>query len=164
MSVDEKYYLIEYFNQSATPEYIDVFGEDAYDAIASFREAYPNAKIQNVALILSNEIKGSIVEIWRGFLDDNNQIETIDGQQQFFKRYQGITNNVSITENFDEKLRTRVATCIIACASFKNILQNRIAGRYTNNNSWQFFNPSDTSMNRVAFVSTINYYFGKTSK
>jgi len=34
--------------------------------------------------------------------------------------------------------------------------------RYTNNNAWQFFNPGDTSMNRVSFIETINYAFGKT--
>jgi len=40
-------------------------------------------------------------------------------------------------------------------------LQNRVAGRYTNNNSWQFYNAGDTSMNRVSVVSNINYLFGK---
>ena len=116
---------------------------------------------QNVALILSNEIKGSIVEIWRGFLDDNNQIEIIDGQQQFCKRYQGITNNVSITENFDEKLRTRVATCITACASFKNILQKRIAGLSINPVQWQALHPNDTSMDRIPAITAQYFDFGK---
>ena len=50
--------------------------------------------------ILSSDIKGSLVEIWRGFFDSNNQIITTP-TTQFFKRYQGIVNNVSISENFD---------------------------------------------------------------
>ena len=37
----------------------------------------------NISLILSADIKGSTIEIWRGFLDSNNQIQTIDGTQQF---------------------------------------------------------------------------------
>jgi hypothetical protein len=41
-------------------------------------------------------------------------------------------------------------------------LQNRVAGRYTNDNAWQFFNAGDTSMNRVSFITNINYAFGKT--
>jgi hypothetical protein len=57
----------------------------------------------NIALILSADIKGSKVEVWRGFLNSNNQIETISSQQQFFKRYQGIINNLTIEENFDDK-------------------------------------------------------------
>ena len=41
----------------------------------------------NVGLILSSDIKGSLVEIWRGFLDSDNQIIT-SPSTQFFKRYQ----------------------------------------------------------------------------
>ena len=41
------------------------------------------------------------------------------------------------------------------------ILQNRTAGRYTNDNAWMYWNPTDTSMARVGFIETINYSFGK---
>jgi len=41
------------------------------------------------------------------------------------------------------------------------ILKNRTAGRFTNDNNWQFFNNGDTSMNRVSFITNINYDFGK---
>ena len=54
----------------------------------------------NISLILSNDIKGSLVEVWRGFFDSNNQIITTP-TTQFFKRYQGIINSVSITEDFN---------------------------------------------------------------
>ena len=54
-----------------------------------------------------------------------------------------------------------VGVVTVAASSIQIILQNRTAGRYTNNNAWQFFNDGDTSMNRVAFIQTINYYFGK---
>jgi hypothetical protein len=50
----------------------------------------------------------------------------------------------------------------VSASSIQLILKNRIAGRYTNDNNWQFFTPGDTSMDRVAFISTINYQFGKT--
>jgi hypothetical protein len=49
----------------------------------------------------------------------------------------------------------------VSAASIQIILQNRTAGRFTNDNAWQFFNPSDTSMDRVASVETIVYFFGK---
>jgi hypothetical protein len=62
-----------------------------------------------------------------------------------------------------EQTRSYVGTITIAASSIQLILQNRIAGRYTNNNSWQFFNSGDTSMNRVNFIETINYQFGKTT-
>ena len=37
----------------------------------------------NVAIILSADIKGSRIEVWRGFLDENNQIITTPTQQFF---------------------------------------------------------------------------------
>ena len=112
-----------------------------------------------IAIILSNEIKGSLVEVWRGFLDSNNQIIT-SPTTQFFKRYQGIINSVSINEDFNSQLRTRVATCSIACSSMRRILENRLSGIKTNQKSWQVFYPSDTSMNRVIEVANTYFDFG----
>lgn len=113
-----------------------------------------------VSLILGSEIKGSKVEIWRGFLDSDNQIITTP-TQQFFKRYQGIINSVAITEDFNEQLRQRVATCVVACASFRTVLENRIAGVITNDISWQKLYPGDTSMQRVQSIVAQYFDFGK---
>jgi hypothetical protein len=114
----------------------------------------------NISIILSNDIKGSLVEVWRGFFDDNNQIITTP-TTQFFKRYQGIINSVSITEDFNSELRTRIATCSIACSSMRRILENRLGGVKTNQSSWQFLYPGDTSMNRVATIANTYFDFGK---
>ena len=114
----------------------------------------------NISIILSNDIKGSLVEVWRGFFDSNNQIIT-SPTTQFFKRYQGIINNVSITEDFNTQLRSRIATCSISCSSMRRILENRLGGLKTNQSSWQFFYPGDTSMNRVATIANTYFDFGK---
>jgi hypothetical protein len=114
----------------------------------------------NIGIILSNDIKGSLVEVWRGFFDANNQIITTP-TTQFFKRYQGIINSVSITEDFNSELRTRIATCSIACSSMRRILENRLGGVKTNQSSWQFLYPGDTSMNRVATIANTYFDFGK---
>ena len=114
----------------------------------------------NIALMLSSNIKGSLVEVWRGFLSTNNQIITTP-TTQFFKRYTGIINSVSITETFDDKARTRVATCSIACCSMRKILESRIGGMKTNQKSWQFVYSGDTSMNRVSVISNQYFDFGK---
>jgi len=116
-----------------------------------------------VGIILSSDIKGSLVEVWRGFFDANNQIITTP-TTQFFKRYQGIINNVSISENFDSEQRTRVATCSVSCSSMRRVLENRFSGVRTNQNNWQSLYPSlplDTSMNRVAEISNQYFDFGK---
>jgi hypothetical protein len=117
----------------------------------------------NVGIILSNEIKGSLVEVWRGFFNSNNQIITTP-TTQFFKRYQGIINSVSITEDFNDEARTRIATCSISCSSMRRILENRLSGVRTNQNNWQFLYPNDTSMNRVSEISNQFFDFGSPPK
>jgi hypothetical protein len=113
----------------------------------------------NVAVVLGSDIKGSRIEVWRGFLDSNNQIITTP-TQQFFKRYQGIVSNYSITEDFNEQLRIRVATVGLSCASFRTILENRVGGVRTTPKIWQAYYPGDTSMNRVPAIAGSYFDFG----
>lgn len=113
----------------------------------------------NIAIVLGSDIKGSRIEVWRGFLDSNNQIITTP-TQQFFKRYQGIVSNYSITEDFNEQLRTRVATVGLSCASFRTILENRVGGVRTTPKIWQVYYPGDTSMNRVPAIAGSYFDFG----
>jgi hypothetical protein len=113
----------------------------------------------NVAVVLGSDIKGSRIEVWRGFLDSNNQIITTP-TQQFFKRYQGIVSNFSITEDFNEQMRIRVATVGLSCASFRTILENRVGGVRTTPKIWQVYYPGDTSMNRVPAIAGSYFDFG----
>lgn len=113
-----------------------------------------------VSIVLGAEIKGSQVEIWRGFLDSNNQIITTP-TTQFFKRYQGIINNVAINEDFNDQIRQRIATCIVTSASMRTVLENRSAGLKTNEQAWKVFYPNDTSMDRVAIIASTYFDFGK---
>ena len=117
----------------------------------------------NVGIILGSDIKGSLVEVWRGFFDSNNQIITTP-TTQFFKRYQGIINSVSITEDFNSEARIRIATCSISCSSMRRVLENRLSGVKTNQNNWQFIYAGDTSMNRVSEISNTFFDFGSPPK
>lgn len=125
-----------------------------------FRLSLTGINPDNIALVLSSDIKGSSVEIWRGFLDNNNQIITTP-TQQFFKRYMGIVNSMSIQEDYNERQKTRVATCMISSTSMRAVLDARIAGIKTNQKSWQSFYPNDTSMDRVAIIASTYFDFGK---
>jgi hypothetical protein len=113
----------------------------------------------NVSIVLGSDIKGSRIEVWRGFLDSNNQIIQTP-TQQFFKRYQGIVSNYSITEDFNEQMRIRTATVGLSCASFRTILENRVGGVRTNPKIWQAFYPGDNSMNRVPSIAGSYFDFG----
>ena len=111
--------------------------------------------------VLGQEVKGSKIEAWHGFFDTNGALITTGGTGGLYQFFTGYINSFSINEQWMEEVRQFVGVINVSASSIQLILKNRIAGRYTNDNSWQFFNSGDTSMNRVAFVSTINYFFGK---
>ena len=144
-----------------------------------------------LAWVLGANIKGSQVEMWHGFFDANNQLITStsvewvnninlevpwtntsgdivewtsstsgSGLYQFFNGY---INSFSISEQYMEEVRGYLGIVTISASSIQLILQNRTAGRYTNNPSWTFWNATDDSMNRVNYIQTINYQFGKTN-
>jgi len=111
--------------------------------------------------VLSNKIKGSLVEMWHGFFDDNNELITTGGTGGLYKFFTGYVNSFNITEQWFEEARMYYGAINVSASSIQIILQNRTAGRYTNNNSWQFFTPTDTSMDRVSVIQNINYFFGR---
>ena len=113
--------------------------------------------------VLGQTIKGSQVEMWHGFFDTDGALITTGGSGGLYQFFNGYINSFSISEQWMEEVRSFVGTVTISASSIQLILQNRTAGRYTNNNSWTFFNPTDTSMDRVAFITNINYQFGKTA-
>lgn len=111
--------------------------------------------------VLGQEVKGSKIEAWHGFFDTNGALITTGGTGGLYQFFNGYINSFSISEQWMEETRSYVGLVNVNASSIQLILQNRTAGRFTNNNSWQFTAPSDTSMNRVAFITNINYLFGK---
>lgn len=111
--------------------------------------------------VLGHDIKGSMIEMWHGFFDTNNELITTGGTGGLYKFFTGYISAFQISEQYMEEARGYIGIITASASSIQIILQNRTAGRYTNDNAWQFFNPGDTSMNRVNFIETINYSFGK---
>ena len=111
--------------------------------------------------VLGNQIKGSQIEAWKGFFDTDGALITTGGTGGLYQFFNGYINSFSIQETWMEEARQFVGAITVSASSIQLILKNRTAGRYTNDNNWQYFNAGDTSMNRVAFVTTINYQFGK---
>jgi hypothetical protein len=114
-----------------------------------------------LALVLGAELKGSQIEMWHGFFDQAGDLITTGGTGGLYQFFNGYINSFSIAEQWMEEARAYVGTVTVSASSVQLILQNRVAGRYTNDNSWQFYNSGDTSMNRVNYITNINYYFGK---
>lgn len=114
-----------------------------------------------LGFVLGQQIKGSQIEAWKGFFNTDGELITTGGTGGLYQYFNGYISTFSISEQWLEEARSFVGVITVAASSIQLILQNRVAGRYTNDNSWQFFNAGDTSMNRVAFITTINYQFGK---
>lgn len=143
-----------------------------------------------LGLVLNSYIKGSKIELWHGFFNANNQLITSfadawknvygavvpwknssskiigwsssGANDGVYKYFTGYINSFSISEQWMEEARAYVGVVTISASSFQLVLQSRTSGRYTNDNAWQSVYPGDTSMNRVNYVSTVNYAFGKT--
>lgn len=114
-----------------------------------------------LGFVLSQNVKGSGIELWHGFFNTDGSLITTGGTGGLYQYFNGIITSFSISEQWMEEQRMYVGTISVAASSIQLILQSRLAGRYTNDSSWQFYNDGDTSMNRVPYIETINYQFGK---
>ena len=110
----------------------------------------------NIYNVLGTKIRGSEVEVLRGFYDNNMVL------QNTYPRFTGIVTNYAITE--DREGQVDSFTVSVSASSYKTVLENRIAGRKTNKESWQFFDPTDTSMNQVYAISGVQFDFGQDPK
>lgn len=114
----------------------------------------------NMAVILQSEgkIRGSLMEVKRGFFNTDGTLNTAN----VYTRFTGIVTNYNITEDREEKNDN--FTISIAASSYKTVLDNRIAGRKTNKESWRYFNSTDSSMDNVYAISGVGFDFGMDPK
>lgn len=107
----------------------------------------------NIYIVLGTKIKGSEIEIIRGFYNNNYILGNT------YTRFTGIVTSYSIAEDRMDDHDTFTVT--INASSYKTVLENRLAGRKTNQQSWQVFNSSDSSMNNMYSLSGRKFDFGK---
>lgn len=107
----------------------------------------------NIAIVLGTKIRGSKLEITRGFFDSTGALTSSA------KRFTGIITSYNIAEDRIDDQDT--FTVSVNASSYKTVLANRNAGRRTNKNSWEFFNPLDSSMTNVYSIATQTFDFGK---
>lgn len=114
----------------------------------------------NIYIVLGTRIKGAKLEILRGFY--GNSPGNLYTLQNTYQRFTGIVQSYNVTE--DREGREDTFTVAINASSYKTVLENRIAGRKTNERSWQVFNSNDSSMNNVYSIADQAFDFGKDSK
>lgn len=107
----------------------------------------------NIYIVLGTKIKGSELEILRGFYDNNYVLTNT------YPRFTGIVTSYSIAEDRMDDHDTFTIT--VNASSYKTVLENRLAGRKTNEKSWQAFSFVDSSMNNMYSLSGRKFDFGK---
>lgn len=106
----------------------------------------------NMAIVLGTKIRGSKVEITRGFYNNNYVLANTA------HRFTGITTSYNITEERQDLVDNFTIT--LNASSYKTVLENRIAGRKTNAESWKVYYPLDTSMDNVYSLADQHFDFG----
>jgi len=114
-----------------------------------------------LSVVLNGNLKGAQITMWKGFFNTQDQLITTGGTGGLYQYFYGFINTFNIGEEWMEEARMYVGTVTVSAANIQMILQNRTVGRFTNDSSWEYFTPGDTSMNRVSTISTIYYAFGK---
>jgi hypothetical protein len=114
----------------------------------------PSDGSDNMAIVLGKKIRGSKVEIIRGFYNDNYILSNTA------PRFTGIITSYNVTEDRQEDQDNFIIT--VNASSYKTVLENRISGRKTNSESWKEYNPTDTSMDNVYSLADQKFDFGKT--
>lgn len=110
----------------------------------------------NIGLVLDKKVRGSQVEIIRGFYSNTYVLANT------YPRFTGIITSYAIDNNREGNDDTYTIT--LSASSYKTILENRIAGRKTNKESWRFFNSGDASMDNVYAISGVGFDFGQDPK
>lgn len=108
--------------------------------------------IQQV-LASNGKIRGSSIEVKRGFYNDNYVLSNSA------TRFTGIVTSYTIQEEREDADDN--FTISLDASSFKTVLDNRIAGRKTNKESWNYFNSADSSMNNVNSIAGFRFDFGR---
>lgn len=120
----------------------------SFDTSISLAGIDPN----KLGLVIDARLKGSKIEIWRGFYNTNFGLTSVS------KRYTGIVTGYSLQEERVDRIDA--FTLSLHCSSYKRVLENRHSGRFTNPQSWRNFSPNDSSMDSVPSINGVVFPFG----
>jgi hypothetical protein len=109
----------------------------------------------NITEFLNNKIRGSSVEVYRGFFDVNTgNLLSISGNPagKFF----GVVSNFEIADDLSMGEDTGQRIITLTVTSIVELLNNKVSGRRTNPVDF----PNESSMNRVSALAKSNFNFG----
>lgn len=111
----------------------------------------------SISEILTKEIKGSGLEIYRGFFNPTTHaLLSLPGNTNPTLKFKGIVTNYEISDSFEYETNTFLTTITLTCNSIVEVLSNKVSGRRTNPVDF----PNEDSMRRVQALANSNFNFG----
>lgn len=110
-----------------------------------------------ITLVLATPIKGSEVQIFRAFIDEDTGLP-LSGQ--VYLRFKGYINNFSIGETYG--MSDSSHTVSMSATSIHSLLEKKQTGRRTRPTDQKRFYPGDTSMDRIVSLNKTTFNFGWT--
>lgn len=108
----------------------------------------PN-NVNFINIINNQNIKGGEVNIYRVFFD----ADTLTQESNAYLRFRGIISNFNIEEETNIMQGQSTNTLVLSCSSVYTILTRKISGERTNTGARNALYPSDTSFNRIQYLS-----------
>jgi len=110
-----------------------------------------------ISLVLNSKVKGAPIEISRGFIAADGSLEG----NTVYRRFKGVIHNYGITESRPQFSDEAFHSVTLQCSNINSILENKIAGRKTNEQGMKEYYPTDGSWDRVATLMSTAFDFGK---
>jgi uncharacterized membrane protein YgcG len=118
----------------------------------------PSSDGAYLSLVLTTNIKGGTVKVYRGFFDQSTfELDT----SQVYTRFNGVITNFAITEDNNNYTGDLTSSIGITCSSINSLLENRIKGQRTNPEDRARLFPNDAVFDRVPELYNISFDFGK---
>ena len=114
----------------------------------------------SISDILSQEIKGSQIYVYRAFFNaETKAILDVDPSaavSNVLLKFKGIVTNYDISDSVDVEAKVAISTITLTCSSMVEVLTKKVSGRRTNPADF----PGDAAMNRVQALANSNFNFG----
>jgi hypothetical protein len=114
---------------------------------------------ENISLALRDKTKGSLITIQRVIFNPvTGAVLSITGNPA--GRFQGLIDNVSLSEDYDVVARTATNTITFICTSVINQIERKVSGRRTNPVDQKLLYAGDLGFDRVPNIANTNFNFG----
>lgn len=116
---------------------------------------------ENVSLLLDTRIKGSRLEIFRGYFNPTTALPIAEVPTPL-AIFRGIVSNYEISDELEGD--TGSVNLVLTVSNFISLLENKFTGRRTSPTDQAELFPGDKSFDRVPALAKSNFNFGAPAR